>query len=179
VDAADLDKQVDALKEVSARPINPCITAQFIAIADARVRDLLLKKVGAGNVFRGVSCLDTISIPEIRHVYFDLDCRPDTFCFVKPAFVVVVNIIDGYVVTIVDPFIRSSQSSAGTMRLRVQKTLSEAEAVSRARDGTLPLRLGDGTLPLASDGTLPLGGGTLPLRVTGFILVPEWGVQGG
>lgn len=164
---AELNKEVEELKEVAAKSINPCLTAKFIALSDARVRSLFLTKLQDGYVFRGVNCLSGPSIPENRSVYFDFDCPAGRVCFVKPAFVAIVNIVHGYVVAIIDRYTGSTGPVASQPR-----AASELTAVPLAGDGTLPLA-NDGTLPLASDGTLPLaGGGSLPLRVLGYVLVP-------
>jgi len=96
------------LKDAAAKSIDPCLTAKFIALSDQRVRALFLKKFQDGYVFRGIDCLDLLSIPENRYVLFDFDCKPGTLCLIKPAFLVVVNMIGGYVEAIVDPYIPTS-----------------------------------------------------------------------
>jgi hypothetical protein len=174
----EFNKQLEELKEVAAKSINPCVTAKYVALSDARVRALFLKKLHEGHVLKGVSCLTGLSIPENRSVYFDFDCTTDKVCLVKPAFAVVVNIVNGYVVAMVDPYTGPTAPPASTTAaLAVHDTGTESfRIVGNSKmefsDGTLPLA-GDGTLPLAGDGTLPLvGDGTLPLRVLGYVLFP-------
>jgi len=195
---AELNRNVEELKEASARSTCPCLAAKYVALTDARVIALLLKKVSDGYVFKGITCLDRLGLPEQRSVYFDFDCQPDTFCLIKPAFMVIVDISDGYVVAITDPYTGSSSPNASSVSVTgisaihlgnlapvqlADGTLSLGNGgglIPLGSDGTLPLRgdgslrqPGDGTLPLRGDGTLPLrGDGTLPLRGPGFILVP-------
>ncbi|MDB5391514.1 MAG: hypothetical protein JWM11_7160 [Planctomycetaceae bacterium] len=107
ITAVQLDKQFAALKEAAATTIDPCLVAKVIAISDSRVRELFMKKVADGYLFRGINCINRAGVPENKYVVFDFDCIPGTFCLVSPAFMVVVNIIDRYVVAIVDPYIPS------------------------------------------------------------------------
>lgn len=186
----ELKKQVEDLKEVAARSIDPCLTAKFIAFSDARVQALFLTKTQDGNLFKGVRCLGGLSIPENRSVYFDFDCPADRVCLVKPAFVVVVNIVNGYIVAIIDPYTGATEAIDSLPLLATVKIASPETGGAALRfggtnrvelsDGTLPLA-GGGTLPLSSDGTLPLAGGgtlplasdgTLPLRAIGYVLLP-------
>ncbi len=186
----ELNQQVDELKEAAAKSIDSCLTAKFIAFSDARVRDLFLSKINDEYVFKGVSCLSGLLIPENRSVYFDFACPANRVCLIKPAFVVVVNVVHGYVVTIIDPY-TGPTASAESQPLTTVATTSLAEfggaslrmidnialsasgaTMPLASDGTLPLASG-GTLPLASDGTLPLASdGTLPVRVIGYVVMP-------
>jgi len=106
VTEAALQEQIGALKDAVAKSVDPCLTAKYIALSEARVQETLRRKlIEQGHRFRGIECLNRIGIPENKSIYFNIDCKPGTFCLIKPAFLVVVNIIDGYVVTIVDPFI--------------------------------------------------------------------------
>ncbi|MEX1026756.1 MAG: hypothetical protein WD049_01930 [Candidatus Paceibacterota bacterium] len=178
----ELNKQVEELKEVAAKSINPCLTAKFIAFSDARVRALFLSKIQDEYIFKGVFCLSGLSIPENRSVYFDFDCPADRVCLIKPAFVVVVNVVHGYVVPIIDPYTDPTASadfqsfSTAATRSLVESGGASLRIIGNSAispsGGTLPLA-SDGTLPLASDGTLPLASdGTLPLRVIGYVLMP-------
>jgi len=105
----DVGQQIDALKDVAAKSIDPCLTAKYIAFSDHRVRELFVKKIqDNAYVFEGIECLDVLSIPERKYVLFDFDCKPGKFCLIKPAFLVVINIIGAYVEAIVDPYIPSA-----------------------------------------------------------------------
>jgi hypothetical protein len=68
--------------------------------------------------FNGIYCLDRIAIPENRYVLFDFDCKPGTLCFVKPAFLTLVNIVDSYVIAIIDPYIPTEISPSGATTVR-------------------------------------------------------------
>lgn len=99
------ETQLRQLELAAARSTNSCLVAQYIALTDDRVQTLFLKKLTDGNVFNGISCLSGIGIPEYKRVYFDFDCPSGTICLIKPAFLVVVNIVDVTVVSIIDPYI--------------------------------------------------------------------------
>ncbi|HEX3147465.1 MAG TPA: hypothetical protein VHR66_05240 [Gemmataceae bacterium] len=114
VTEADVESQVAALKSVAAKSTDPCLTAKYIALADERVRSLLLKKVQEGYVFKRIECLEVISVPENKYVLFDFDCKPGTFCLIKPAFLVVVNMIGAYVTAIVDPYVPTAFGLLGS-----------------------------------------------------------------
>ena len=103
-------------------------------------------------------------------MYFDFDCPKDKVCLIRPAFAVVVNIHNGYVVAIVDPYAGPTGPPASTTAaLAVHDTGTESFRIV----GNSKMEFSDGTLPLAGDGTLPLAGdGTLPLRVLGYVLFP-------
>ena len=75
MEMVDFDVQHVALKDAAAKSIDPCLTAKVIALSDSRVRELVGKKLQAGYVFRGISCLNRITIPENKYVYFDFDCH--------------------------------------------------------------------------------------------------------
>jgi hypothetical protein len=113
VTEADLKAQIEKLKEVAAKSIAPCLTAKYIAFSDRRVRDLFVKKFQDGYVFQGIECLDVLSIPEKKYVLFDFDCKPGTLCLIKPAFLVVVNMISASVEGIVDPYIPTAFGTLG------------------------------------------------------------------
>src|SRR5262245_5688738 len=101
----DFATQVNNLREAAARSIDPCLTAQFIALSDERVRSVFWKKIKEGYEFRGLSCLNRVGAPENRYVYFDFGCKPGTVCLVKPAFLAVVNVVDGFLTGVVDPYV--------------------------------------------------------------------------
>ncbi len=104
ITAAHLDAQLSALKDAASMSLDPCLVAKYIAISDSRVRQLFLKKVEAGYPFHGVHCIERPGVPENKYVVFQFDCQPGTLCLVPPAFMVIVNVVDRYVVTIVDPY---------------------------------------------------------------------------
>lgn len=100
-----LEAQVQSLEAVAAKTTDTCTVSVFIAVSDREVQKILLRKFAEGNVFRGVSCLSGIGIPEVRQVLFQFDCPPGIFCLISPSFLVSVNFIEGKVVGIRDPFI--------------------------------------------------------------------------
>ena len=67
-----------------------------------------LKQIADGHVFKSIDCLNRVQVPENKSVLFSFDCKPGTVCLVQPAFLVVVNVVEGYVVAVVDPYIPSS-----------------------------------------------------------------------
>ena len=106
--AEDLQAQVKALEAQAAKTTNPCIVSTFVAISNPKVQAILLQKFSEGNVFRGVSCLSGIGIPEVQQVLFQFDCPPGIFCLIAPSFLVTVNFIEGEVVGIQDPYISTT-----------------------------------------------------------------------
>jgi hypothetical protein len=117
--AADTKTQFQAqlrqLELAAAKSTSSCLVAQYIALSDDRVQALFLTKLTDGAVFNGMSCLSGIGIPEYKRVYFDFDCPHGTLCIIKPAFVVIVNIVDGTVVSIVDPYIVTREAKGDTL----------------------------------------------------------------
>ena len=99
-----INSQLETLKDCAAKSVNPCLISQYIAFSDEKVRKVLWEKLKIGYVFRGISCLDRIGIPEYQYVHFSFDCIPDTYCLINPSFVVIVNFVDGQVVSILDPY---------------------------------------------------------------------------
>jgi hypothetical protein len=188
----DFDRELESLKSAAAISLNACLTAKYIALGDTRVRTLFLKKVQDGNVFRSIECFDVVSIPENKYLYFDFECAEGTFCLIKPAFLVVVDIVLGTVTGIIDPYIlpasAGGQSSHGTTQTGARSGGSamaagaSQEAVQESADSVRsPMRLlggSDGTLPLRpNDGTLPLraNNGVLPLRQVGGLFLASDG----
>lgn len=144
VAATQFTDQLTALKDAAASAVDPCLVAKYIAASDPRVRDLFLRKIAAGYVFRGIRCVDRFGIPENKYVVFDFDCKPGTFCLIKPAFLVVVNIIDGYVVAIVDPFIPTQKAMQGPGCGCKQRAELLEDCVSvTIEDGEACLEVGD------------------------------------
>ena len=117
-----LTVQLDKLKSYAAKSINPCLTAQYIALSDEKVQKIFLQKLKTGYVFKGISCLDKIGIPENKYVYFSFDCQPGTFCLINPSFVVVVNFVNGFVVSILDPYLGlATKETSSTVELTPAK----------------------------------------------------------
>lgn len=108
--AEGLQAQVKSLESIAARTTDTCTVSIFIAISNVEVQKILLRKFAEGNVFRGVSCLSGIGIPEVRQVLFRFDCPPGTFCLIAPSFLVSVNFIEGKVAGIQDPYIPTLSS---------------------------------------------------------------------
>lgn len=162
----ELTAQVEALTASSSKSIDPCLTAKAIALSDPRVRSLFIKKVADGYVFRKIACLDRIQIPENKAILFDFDCKPGTICLIRPAFLVVVNVVDGYVVAIVDPYIPPSEElfqGNNTVYLRFPgglPILGDSRGVRAARaDLGVEVRIED----------VQVGGGELRFRLIGVV----------
>ena len=109
--------QLEELKACAAKSANPCLIAQYTALSDPKVRQVFFQKIKQGYVFKGISCLNKIGIPENRYVYFSFDCQPGTFCLINPSFVVVVNFVDGYVVSILDPYLGFELEASSEVQL--------------------------------------------------------------
>jgi hypothetical protein len=112
-----LSVQLEEFKSFAAKSVNPCTVAKYIAFSDERVRKIFFQKLKTGYVFKGIFCLDKIGIPENKSVYFSFDCQPGTFCLINPSFVVVVNFVDGYVVSILDPYLGFSQETSSSVEV--------------------------------------------------------------
>jgi plastocyanin len=101
------------LKDAAAGSMNECLNATYIAARDAQVQVVLIRKLlNSDYVFKGVRCLDDPGIPEQERVLFDFDCKPGIFCLVDPNVLVIVDIIDGRVIDIIDPYIGGSHRTA-------------------------------------------------------------------
>jgi hypothetical protein len=157
----DLLKQVDILKGAAARSIDPCLTARFIAISNPQVQALFLKKIQDRYVFRNITCFNRIAELENTHVYFDFDCAVGTVCLVKPAFLVVVNVVSGTVLSVVDPYLVSTLAIDGVASLMLD--------TQSLGDDTLPVTILGNTDSLLKG----FGDGTLPFRVIGYVVRPE------
>jgi hypothetical protein len=108
VTEADVTEKLQSLREAAARSLDACLTAKYIALSNNRVQKLFVSKCGEMNIFNEIICLDRISAPEYKYVLFDFDCKPGTLCFIKPSFLVVVDITLGQVVgEPQDPYIPS------------------------------------------------------------------------
>jgi hypothetical protein len=105
-------------------------------------------------VFRGIDCLHRLSIPENHYVYFDFDCKPGTVCLIKPAFAAVVNVVDGYVVAILDPYIPPSRELADLARADVSLEIdidvrhNGSEVCAKVKVKVKVAGLGSGTVSL-------------------------------
>lgn len=102
--AQDLKKKAEELKQFADRSTDACLIAQSIAFMNSKVRDLFLDKLKEGHQFKGASCLGGIGIPEQRRVLFRFECADDVICLIPPSFLVIVDIIDGEVEKIRDPY---------------------------------------------------------------------------
>ena len=120
------NSQLEELKASAAKSVNPCLTAQYIALSDKDVREVFFRKIKQGYVFKGISCLNKIGIPENKYVYFGFDCQPGTFCLIDPSFVVVVNFVDGYVVSILDPYLGFEEEASSEVQLTPSTPSSES-----------------------------------------------------
>ncbi|PSA91656.1 hypothetical protein C6371_06120 [Bacillus atrophaeus] len=106
-----LDDQIKTYVRVAKNSTDPCIKATLIALLDSDVKSLLLEKIRNGYIYRGQKCLKRTSWEKV-YVYFDFDCPPNIFCFIKPSFVAIVNMVTRQV-EIIDPYINSHNSYTG------------------------------------------------------------------
>ncbi len=100
--AKDIEKQVDALREKAARSTNLCLTGSYIALRDARVREVFLKKITEGNVFDGIEC-DKDQFEQVV-IIFNFRCPDGVICLIPPTFAAVIDLIGGQVIRIIDPY---------------------------------------------------------------------------
>ena len=107
--------QLEGLKAYAAKSANPCLISQYIAFSDEKVRKILLEKLKTGYVFRGISCLNRTGIPEYQYVHFNFDCIPNTYCLINPSFVVIVDFVDGQIVSILDPYFDGVDMTSSTI----------------------------------------------------------------
>src|ERR1700682_4089372 len=105
----EFGQQLKQLRDFAAQSADPCITAQMIALSDAKVSALFLSKLKEGNSYNGAFC-GRVEIAEQRSVIFDFDCPSGRLCLVKPSFLVVVQIVEKQVLQIIDPYIPSERS---------------------------------------------------------------------
>lgn len=104
--------ELDRLRDYVAGSIDPCRNAIFVAARDSQVASIILQKLtSATYVFKGVRCLGGPSVPEQQAVLFDFDCSSGVFCLVDPNVLVIVDVLNGRVIDIIDPYIESSASS--------------------------------------------------------------------
>jgi hypothetical protein len=145
---AAFDQQLALLKDLAATSIDPCITAKFIALTDQRVRELFFKQNAGPYLFRGISCVERIGIPEYKYVLFDFDCIPGTFCLVPPAFLVVVNIVDRHVVSIIPAWTPTSLTMAGASACGCEQPTSYAARTLQTLSDCVALTVSDGKVCL-------------------------------
>jgi hypothetical protein len=146
---AIFDQQLASLRDAAATSIDPCVVAKFIALTDPRVRELFFKKFADGYLFRGISCVQRIGIPENKYVLFDFDCIPGTVCFVPPAFLVVVNIVERNVVSIIDAYTPSSVSAAAASACGCEEPTSYASRTLQTLSDCVSLTVGNGKVCLS------------------------------
>jgi|GEM_PF-3359770 len=100
--------EVNRLRDYLSGSIDPCRHAIYAAARDSQVASVLLRKLtNKEYVFKGVRCHDAPGIPEQRRVLFDFDCQPGTFCLIDPNVLVIVDVVQGKVVDIIDPYLGS------------------------------------------------------------------------
>ena len=135
----------------------------------------MMRKLAEGHLFQGIQAGRPVSGSDLLSVVFVYGCADGRVCLIPPSFAAVVNLHEGQVVSIVNPWPAAAHASESGAPATAQQPAVQGRFLFAQPE------LSDGTLPLASDGTLPLaGGGTLPLRMAGYLLVPAgWGVRGG
>ncbi|WP_097006361.1 hypothetical protein [Lacrimispora amygdalina] len=106
----EIKKHAMEFIQMSSYSVDPCTIATAIALSDEKVIERLAEKFDK-YIFNGHRCLKYTSDWELVYIYFDFDCPPDVYCFIKPAFAVSVNLITKKVVDIVDPFIISEMDA--------------------------------------------------------------------
>ncbi|MCU5511395.1 hypothetical protein OCB07_21510 [Bacillus cereus] len=109
-----LNEQIEKFKEVANYSIDPCIVATSIAVSNQKVRDVILKKLDHGDIYRGRHCSKHTTNWELVFVIFDFDCPPGVFCLIRPSFAAVVNMITRNV-EIIDPYVESNVNSLQTV----------------------------------------------------------------
>ncbi|HFK1756490.1 TPA: hypothetical protein ACGXQC_000856 [Bacillus cereus] len=109
-----LNEQIEKFKEVANYSIDPCIVATSIAVSNQKVRDVILKKLDHGDIYRGHHCSKHTTNWELIYVIFDFDCPPGVFCLVRPSFAAVVNMVT-HSVEIIDPYIESNIDALSTV----------------------------------------------------------------
>lgn len=125
------DSELERLKEFVAGSTDSCRNAIFVAAKDAQVRATLLTKLSDDHYrFMGVRCLEEAGISEQRQVLFDFDCRPGIFCLIDPNVLVIVDVVDGRVVDIIDPYIATAAKTtrgygSGIHRMGAAHTLAD------------------------------------------------------
>lgn len=138
---AAYDAEVDKLRSLSAGSMDPCLNAKYIAVRNENVRSILLRNLSNPDyVFKKVSCLEILSIPEYEHVLFDFDCRPGIFCLIDPNVLVTVDVGNGSVVDTKDPFL-GGPTGFTTQRVRQSRAADNEIALvgtnnKRFRRGT-------------------------------------------
>jgi hypothetical protein len=104
-----LQTKIRSLREASAMSTDPCLTAQVIAFSNEKVCKTFLDKFNnAEFLSKGIECMDRGTSAETKSVVFKFEPKPGAFFLVPPTFAAVVNMVDRYCVTIVDPFISPS-----------------------------------------------------------------------
>lgn len=101
---AGLEQQLNELKERSAGSTDRYVTAIYVALSDAAVREKWTEKFVHGFVPDMVYFEETM-IPEQVLVIFPFGCAPGTYCFLNPSFAVAVDVITPGVIRILDPYL--------------------------------------------------------------------------
>ena len=104
-----LRSHIKQLQKVAATSTDPSLTAQVIALSNKKARKLFLEKINDDDFLsKGIECVDRGTSTETKYVLFKFECKPGALCLVPPSFAAVVNMIDRYCVTIVNPYISPS-----------------------------------------------------------------------
>jgi hypothetical protein len=133
---AQFDKALEALKALAAKSPSNCPRAMYIAASDKEVQDLFFAKLKE-YVFKGITCLESPAGSANLLVLFDFDCKPGILCLIDPNFLVVVDVPNGKVVEILDPYIGGggSRGRHGTNRAPVDLSMDiELKDVRREGD---------------------------------------------
>ena len=105
----EINRQLEALKEISACNSNICMSGICAAFKDPRVRSIFLRKIAEGHIFTGIHCEP--STFEHIWVVINFRCADGIFCLIPPTFAADVNLISGTVTSIDDPYIPSGPRS--------------------------------------------------------------------
>ncbi len=100
-----LKAEIDKIRHNAATSIDPCVVSQAIAISDSRVQELVISKSEEGNIFKGMHCRGS-------GVIFNFDPPEGKISLISPSFMAVVNLHEGRVTQILDPFISDPTSAA-------------------------------------------------------------------
>jgi hypothetical protein len=122
------DVELERLRNVAASSTDTCITAMVITLTDKKTRELFLSKLKEGLMYSGVNCLGGVSIPENVRIVYLFDPPPGVFYFIRPSFLVIVNMIEKRVVQIVDPYVPDSQIARGFQTSAMPFTLAVPSA---------------------------------------------------
>jgi hypothetical protein len=127
----EFNAALKTLQDAAACSTDPRLAAMVIALQDKRVRELFQSRFKRGHVFSGIDSLGGTAIPEQSRLVFLFDPPPGELCFVRPLFLVVVNIVEKLVIQIVDPHIPGPFAGSGTRASGMPFTLCIPSAAPR------------------------------------------------